>query len=165
MAQEDSIPPVPVPPPGSGVPPVEPPPAAPAAQPDPYAAPTAPPAAAGPYAPPPAPGTQPPPAYGAPAYGSPGYAPAPAGPPQGLAIASLACGIGGLLLMLVGFGFLASLAAVITGHMAQKRQPYARGFWITGLITGYIGLALGLLFGLFILLGIIAAFASVSYIG
>jgi hypothetical protein len=49
-------------------------------------------------------------------------------------------GIAGLFL-----GFLVSIAAVITGHMAQKRQPYAKPFWLTGIITGYIGIALGLI--------------------
>ncbi|MGV8969768.1 MAG: DUF4190 domain-containing protein [Microbacteriaceae bacterium] len=102
-----------------------------AIEPQPAAAPTVP-AATSPYAPS--------------AYPPPAYAPAPYGvaasPPQGLSIASLVCGIGGLLLTLVGFGFPASLAAVITGHLAAKRQPWARGMWLTGLITGYIGVAL-----------------------
>lgn len=147
MAQDDAIPPVPVPPTGGGVPPVEPPPAAPVTPPP------AAPVAGAPYAPaPPSP------------YAAQGYAAAPAGPPQGLAIASLACGIGGLLLVFFGFGFLASVAAVITGHLAQKRQPYARGFWITGLITGYVGILIGLIFGLVILLSIIAVF-TIPYYG
>ena len=37
------------------------------------------------------------------------------------------------------------VAAVILGHLAQRKQPYARGYWITGLITGYITIALSLL--------------------
>ena len=52
-----------------------------------------------------------------------------------------------------------ALAAVITGHLAQKRQPYARGFWMTGLITGYIGLALCVLVLIFFIV-IIAAFGT-----
>jgi len=31
---------------------------------------------------------------------------------------------------------------VITGHMAQRRQPEAKAFWITGLITGYLSLVI-----------------------
>ena len=64
----------------------------------------------------------------APAYGAPGYAytPPPAGPPQGLSITSMILGIAGLF-----FGFLVSIAAVITAHMAQKSQPYAKPFWLT----------------------------------
>jgi len=157
MAQDDAIPPIPVPPPAGAVPPVEPPPAAPA---QPPAAPP-PPAAGSPYAPTAgSPYAPPPPAP----YGAAGYAAQPAAPAQGLAIASLACGIGGLLLVFIGFGFFASVAAVITGHLAQRRQPYARGFWITGLITGYIGIGIGLIFGLVLLLSIVAVF-STSYYG
>jgi hypothetical protein len=58
-------------------------------------------------------------------------------------------GIGGLVLWLFGLGFLPSLAAVITGHLAVKRQPYAKAFWLTGLITGYIGAAISLISLLF----------------
>lgn len=149
MAKDDAVPPVPVPPTGSGVPPVEPPPAV---------APTAPAAPDAPAPPPAAAAASP---YGAPAGA---YAPVPAGPPQGLAITSLACGIGGLLLVWFGLGFLASIAAVVTGHLAQKRQPYARGFWITGLITGYLGILIGLIFGIVIILSLIALF-TIPYYG
>jgi hypothetical protein len=65
------------------------------------------------------------------------------GPAQGLSIASMVCGIAGLLLALFGLGFLVSVAAVITGHIAQRKQPYARPFWLTGLITGYVGVGIG----------------------
>jgi hypothetical protein len=44
-----------------------------------------------------------------------------------------------------GFGLLPSIAAVITGHLARKRQPYARGMWLTGLICGYVGIGISLL--------------------
>jgi len=93
------------------------------------------------------------PGYAQPGYGQAGYAQpytgayAPAAP-QGLAIASMICGIGGLLFTFFGFGFLPALAAVILGHLAQKRQPHAKGMWITGLITGYIGVGIGLILGL-----------------
>lgn len=61
---------------------------------------------------------------------------------QGMSIASLILGIAGVLLSLVGFGFFPALAAVITGHLARKRQPLSRPLWLTGLLTGYIGLAI-----------------------
>ena len=67
----------------------------------------------------------------------------------------MAAGIGGLLLGFAGWGFLPALAAVITGHMAQKRQPWAKGFWLTGLITGYIGLAFSVLVILFFVVVIV----------
>ncbi|MFZ2964899.1 MAG: DUF4190 domain-containing protein [Rhodoglobus sp.] len=149
MAKDDAVPPVPVPPTGAGLPPVEPPPAVPAPTPAAPAAPVAPPVAA--------PSASP---YGAPPAA---YAPVPAGPPQGLAITSFVCGIGGLLLVWFGLGFLASIAAVVTGHLAQKRQPYARGFWITGLITGYLGILIGLIFGLVLIVSLIAIFSAGYY--
>jgi hypothetical protein len=113
-------------------------PAAPAAQPNPYAAaPTAPqPYSYGPYVP---------------------------QPPKGLSIASMSLGIGGLLFSFAGLGFLIVVGAIITGHLAAKRQPYAKGFWITGLVTGYLGLGFSLIYGVIWLLFIIAAFSSGSY--
>ena len=80
------------------------------------------------------------------------YAAAPAAPPQGLAIASMITGIAGIFL---GGFFLASLAAIITGHMAQKRQPYARAFWLTGLITGYIGIGIAVVVFIFFVLWLV----------
>ena len=46
-----------------------------------------------------------------------------------------------------GIGLLPGIAAVVTGHMSQKRQPHAKGFWLTGLITGYIAILFSLLIG------------------
>ncbi|MGL4340373.1 MAG: DUF4190 domain-containing protein [Rhodoglobus sp.] len=123
-----AVPPVPLPPPGVAVPSSQPvstaPPVSPAAP-----APSAPQS----YA------AQPDPYYGqpAPAAQHP-YAPV---PPSGLSVASMVTGIVSVVLGWFGFGFLLALAAVITGHLAQKRQPWAKGFWLTGLITGYVGLA------------------------
>jgi hypothetical protein len=90
------------------------------------------------------------------------FTPVPAGPPQGLSIASMITGISGILLSFVAFGFLPGVAAVVTGHMAQKKQPYGRPFWLTGLITGYISVAIGLIALLFI---IVLFFAGVSQFG
>ena len=109
------------------------------AQADPYAQPTA---APNPYA---QPGQPQPYAYGP-------YVPQ---PPQGLSITSMVLGIVGLLFAFGGFGLLLNIAAVITGHMASKRQVYAKGFWLTGIITGYVGLAISLLVGLIILASIL----------
>lgn len=79
------------------------------------------------------------------------FTPVPAGPPQGLSIASMVTGISGILLSFVVFGFLPGVAAVVMGHMAQKKQPYARPFWLTGLITGYISAAIGLITGVIVI--------------
>ncbi|GAA5153835.1 hypothetical protein GCM10025768_24080 [Microbacterium pseudoresistens] len=65
---------------------------------------------------------------------------------SGLAVTSLVCGIGGLALIWIVVPLLASIAAVITGHMALSRlktTPHigGRGMAITGLILGYVGVA------------------------
>jgi hypothetical protein len=65
----------------------------------------------------------------------------------------MVAGIGGIIL---GGFILASIAAVVMGHMAQKRQPYAKPFWLTGLITGYIGIGIGLIVLLLIVLWFVA---------
>ena len=68
------------------------------------------------------------------------------------------CGIAGVLLSFFSAGFLPGIAAVITGHLAAKRQPWAKGLWMTGLITGYVSVAISLLwliavFGMLIIFG------------
>jgi hypothetical protein len=68
-------------------------------------------------------------------------------PISGLAITSLICGIAGVVLFWALVPMLASIAAVITGHMAlrqTKRNPSlgGRGMAFAGLITGYVVVAL-----------------------
>lgn len=148
--------------PAGSVPPVEPVPvgtAAAIAPPPPPTLPTVDPYAASTPAPP----TYSAPSY-APAYQS-GYYGAPQ-PPRGLAIASMVTGIVGVFFALIeGFGFLPSLAAVITGHLARKRQPYARGMWLTGLICGYIGLGISVLWIAFWVVFIIVLIANAGSLG
>ena len=160
-------------PPADSVPPVEPTPV--------VAAPAVPePPRVDPYA-----ASTPPPPPGYPAYpaqpgqpGQPGYAAYPgqpgqpyAGyyapgyytpqPPRGLAIASMVCGIVGVFFALIeGFGILPSIAAVITGHIAQKRQPQARSMWMTGLICGYIGIGVSLIWIVVFVFIIVAAISA-----
>lgn len=84
-------------------------------------------------------------------------------PTSGLAVASLILGIAGIVLSFAVFTLLASVAAVVTGHMALKRIREnsgfgGRGLAIAGLVLGYIGaaiLAITLLIGVFslVLLG------------
>ena len=107
---------------------------------------------------------QPHPGYAAqPGYAQAGqpyaYQPYPVAPPQGLSIASLILGIGGIVFSFVWFGFWPGLAAVITGHLAQRRQPYAKGFWITGLVLGYISVGIGLI-SFFVVVAFFAALIS-----
>jgi len=156
MAANNDIPPIPLPSSGAaGVPPIEPPPAA--AAPGPVVPPAyAPPAAPNPYSQPTAPTA--PPAYG---Y-APGYAPV-AAAPQGLSLTSMITGIASIVLALFSLGLFPGIAAVITGHMAQKRQPWARGMWLTGLITGYIGVGISLIYGLIVVLALVAGFAGSNF--
>ncbi len=113
------------------------------AAPAPYSAPQ-------PYAPAPQyPGTQPYP------QGQP-YPYAPARPTSGLAITSLITGIAGIVFSWTFVLLLASIAAVITGHMALKKTREntaigGRGMAIAGVILGYAGvafLALSIVFGI-----------------
>src|SRR5690554_2190710 len=61
------------------------------------------------------------PAYSQPAYGQPVYGQA--APPRGLSIASMVCGIVGLVMSFFMIGFLPALAAVILGHIGMKKEP------------------------------------------
>lgn len=86
--------------------------------------------------------------YPAAPYGS-------AGPvqPKGMSITSMVLGIVSLVLVWFGVGLLSGIAGVVFGHIGQKKEPTAKAFWLTGLITSYVSLALGLLFvGLAVLL-------------
>jgi len=126
------------------------------------------PPAASPYAPPadaaaPSYPTAPPtytPASPQAPYGQAPYVGSPAGPPRGLSITSMILGIVGILFG--GFGLLISIAAVITGHLGQRRQPYAKPFWLTGIITGYVGILIGLVVTGFIIFAIVLAATSGS---
>ncbi|MBS0024751.1 DUF4190 domain-containing protein [Microbacterium paraoxydans] len=127
------------------------------------AAPVAPPAYGVPPSSGAAPGQNAAPVYGA-AYGSPpaaytpppaappvagpapAYAPAPPRPTSGLAITSLVCGLVAVVLFWAVIPMLASIAAVITGHLALgqiRRTPGlgGRGIAIAGLILGYVVIA------------------------
>jgi len=99
------------------------------------------------------------PGYGQPGYGQPGYvAPAygtttAAKPTPVLSLISLIAGIVGLVGFFVVFipivGGIMQLiipaAAVVLGFLGKKKEPAAKGMWLTGMILGFIGLAIGLL--------------------
>lgn len=99
-------------------------------------------------------------------YGSPYSQPSPYGQqayygmpvePKTLSIASMVCGIASVIM---GWLMLPQIAAIITGHMALRREPAGRGMSITGLVLGYLCL-LG--YGGFWLLLIIGVAMSSSY--
>lgn len=107
--------------------------------------------------PPAAPPVAPPPAYQAAAaqpasYGhSPadyGAAPGSSGP-KTLSLISMITGIVGVAFF--GFLAIASIAAIILGFLGRKREPEARAFWLTGLITGFVGLGIFIVGGILLL--------------
>jgi hypothetical protein len=110
---------------------------------------------ASPYGQPASPYAQPPYGQSASPYGQPAYY-GMAAEPKGLSIASMCCGIA----VFVGFGFfvLPQIAAVILGHMALKKEPAGKGMAIAGLVMGYLGIVLAIIFWVFV--GIFAATAS-----
>ncbi|HWV48435.1 MAG TPA: DUF4190 domain-containing protein, partial [Microbacterium sp.] len=84
----------------------------------------------------------------APGYGAPVYAPR---PNNGVAVAAMVCGIVGVVFgwatFFIVLPVLVSIAAVILGHVALsqlKKTPAVggRGMAITGLVLGYIPIAL-----------------------
>lgn len=89
--------------------------------------------------------------YSAAPGGQPGAAPAKKAPV--LSIVSLITGILGVLGSAIGFlslfglvGVILPIAAIITGFLGKSKEAHAKGMWLTGLITGFVGLALTLLF-------------------
>lgn len=150
------------------VPPAEVPPAPPAPPTDVPAAPVPPSAApSGAPVPPPAPGygQQPPTGYGQQPYGqqpygqqpptgyaqpAPGYAQPygvqPAKSPI-LSILSLVGGIVGLVLNFAwGVGFLFAVAAIVLGFIGRSKEPHAKGFWLTGIILGFVAVLVAIVF-------------------
>ncbi len=59
-----------------------------------------------------------------------------------------------------GFFILPQIAAVILGHLALKREPAGKGMAIAGLVMGYIGVALTLIFGIIFFIAIGASSSS-----
>lgn len=101
------------------------------------------------------------PGAGYPSYGATPYA-APR-PASGLAITSLICGIAGVVLFWAVVPLLASVVAVITGHMAlrQTKQNPAiggRGMAFAGLIMGYFMVG-------FLAIGIVMTVISAVFFG
>ncbi|MGN8025716.1 DUF4190 domain-containing protein [Microbacterium sp. 22242] len=100
---------------------------------------------------------------GAPAYAQP-YAQPYATPKKsnGLALTSLICGIAGLVFFWIAYlilPILASVAAIITGHMALgriKRDPQlgGKGMAIAGLVMGYVGVLLNLIIAALFFIGL-----------
>jgi hypothetical protein len=105
-----------------------------------------------PYGQPPSPYSQGP--YSQPSpYSQPGYYGVPA-EPKTLSIASMVCGIASVIM---GFLLLPQVAAIVTGHMALKREPSGKGMSITGLVLGYLCLLGYGAFWLLLIIGLAVA--------
>ncbi|UYN83340.1 MAG: DUF4190 domain-containing protein [Microcella sp.] len=93
------------------------------------------------------------------------YAGAPAGPSSTLSVLALVFGIIGLVLSLFFIGLLPAIAGVILGHLALKREPHARGMAVGGLVTGYVGVAISILWGLVIIVPLMLLWFAVGAAG
>ena len=135
--------------------------------------------------PPPAPAygapTPPAPAYGAPtppapAYGAPAaasYTGAPGAKKQVMSIIAMIAGILGVLGSGIAFipvlgtimGLLFPVAAVVLGFLGKKKEPLAKGFWMTGIITGFVGVVLVIVFTIILvaLLAIVESTPGLTY--
>jgi hypothetical protein len=54
--------------------------------------------------------------------------------------------IAGVLGVFLGPLLLFSIAAIVLGFAGRKHEPAARGLWLSALLLGFIGLALGVLY-------------------
>jgi Domain of unknown function (DUF4190) len=106
-----------------------------------------------PYGQPPSPYSQGPYNQAAGPYSQPGYYGVPA-EPKTLSIASMVCGIASVIM---GFLLLPQVAAIVTGHMALKREPSGKGMSITGLVLGYLCLLGYGAFWLLLIIGLAVA--------
>jgi uncharacterized SAM-binding protein YcdF (DUF218 family) len=88
-------------------------------------------------------------------------APAPAKSPI-LSILSLIFGILSVLMGLFPFfSLLPGAAGVILGFLGRRKEPRAKGMWLTGIITGFVGVGIFLIWVLiFIFVGIAASQVS-----
>lgn len=94
-----------------------------------------------PYAQPPAQ------AYGQP-YGQPYYPGLGPSEPKGMSITALVLGIVGVISG--GWFILPQILAVVFGHIGLKKEPSVKGMAITGLVLGYLMVAVSLAYGLFV---------------
>jgi hypothetical protein len=85
-----------------------------------------------------------------------------AAPSKKLSIWSMALGLSAVVLSIIFLGFLPALAAVIVGHLAQRREPAARPLWLSGLVTGYLSLVVSSFFLVVVIIAFVEAFAAVD---
>jgi len=101
---------------------------------------------------------------GAAPYGQP-YSPV-AAAPKTLSLIGMIAGIVGVVISLFsgGFGLIFSIGAVVLGFLGKKREPAAKGFWLTAIITGFVGIAMTVLWVIgIIIFAVVLAGADTSY--
>ncbi|AND15784.1 DUF4190 domain-containing protein [Rathayibacter tritici] len=112
-------------------------------------------------------------AYGSPPPSAPGpaadapprypsaYEPAPV-VPRTLSLVGMILGIVGLVITIFawGLGFLLSAPAVVLGFLGRRREPGARGFALTAIITGFAGIVLSLIFLAITIVFVVVAVAA-----
>jgi hypothetical protein len=98
--------------------------------------------------------------YGQPAYGQPAYYGMPVQEPKGLSIASMVLGISSVIL---GWFMIPQIAAIITGHLALRREPSGKGMSITGLVLGYLCLLGYGAFWLLLIIGLMSYSSTYGY--
>ncbi len=84
-----------------------------------------------------------------------GNGPAAARPTQTLGIVALVLGIVALPASAAAAGLVFGVAAAIVGHQSLRREPDARGMAITGLVLGYVGIAISVVWGIALLASVL----------
>src|SRR5579875_2097238 len=81
-------------------------------------------------------------------------APRPAGTTPVLSILSLIGGILGILTSFSWIGLLFGAAGAVLGFIGRRREPQAKGLWLTGIITGIVGFVISLIFIVLVIVAI-----------
>jgi len=73
-----------------------------------------------------------------------------------LGVIAMISGILGIVVGIFGWGLLLSIGGIVLGHISFSRERAAKSFWLTGLITGYVGVLINIivLVGVFVLFGL-----------
>jgi hypothetical protein len=77
-----------------------------------------------------------------------------------LSIISLITGILSVVSSFFYVGFLFGLAGVILGFLGRRKEPAAKGLWLTGIITGFVGIAVTVIWTIFIIIVLAAVHSS-----
>jgi hypothetical protein len=79
-----------------------------------------------------------------------------------LSIISMVAGILGLVVSWTGWGGIFAIAAVVLGFIGRSKEPQAKGFWLTGIILGFVAIGIALLVIIFAIIAIIAYSSALS---